>query len=73
MKMEYTNSSLDGIIRMLQTIRKDRGDLPVLVKFKEELLFLTHCMVMGEENNLGVVIQVDNKPFKLEMASHETH
>jgi hypothetical protein len=73
MKMEYTNSSLDGIIRMLQIIRKDRGDLPVLVKYKKELLFLTSCMVMGEENNLGVVIQVDDKPFKLEMASNETH
>jgi hypothetical protein len=73
MKMQYTNSGLDGIIIMLQTIQKAKGDLPVLVKFKKELLFLTHCMVMGEENNLGVVIQVNDKPFKLEMASHETH
>ena len=71
--MGYTNSSLDNIIKTLQIIQQQYGYLPILAQYKEETLFLTQLKVMGEKNNLGVVFCVNDKPFKLEMASNETH
>lgn len=71
--MEYISSGLDNTIKMLQSIQQKYGDLPILAEYKKEVLFLTHCMVTGEKNNWGVVLRVNDKPFKIEMASNETH
>jgi hypothetical protein len=72
--MEYTSSNLDGVIRMLESLKDHTdGDTPVLIKLENEIMFLNYAMVMGDKENKGIILEIGRKPIKSENISRETH